>query len=104
MRVTTPSEFRPYGWTTTDLWSAPLITGLYALLTHAQPFWADMHALAFGFLGAEPGQKVESVDPETARAMCLVVLMGLFMSRAVRTYGSATKTVLSAPKTKTKVQ
>ena len=40
LTLTTPPEMQPLGWSTTDLWCAPLITGLYATLTHAQPFWA----------------------------------------------------------------
>ncbi|KAJ2972081.1 hypothetical protein NUW54_g12351 [Trametes sanguinea] len=66
LRLTTPTEFLPYGWTTTDLWCAPLITGLYAFLTHAQPFWADAHNVALGWLGQTSGvEKVAAVDPET---------------------------------------
>ncbi|KAH9001573.1 hypothetical protein EDB92DRAFT_77653 [Lactarius akahatsu] len=34
MQVSTPPELLPYGWTATDLWAAPLVTGLYATLTH----------------------------------------------------------------------
>ena len=92
LTLTTPAEFLPYGWATTDLWCAPLITGLYALLTHAQPFWADAHHVATGWLGAGAGagagvKKVAAVDPETARAVCVVVLATLFTTRAVKNFG-----------------
>ena len=100
LTLTTPTEFLPYGWTTTDLWCAPLVTGLYALLTHAQPFWADAHAVALGWLGPAAGASAEGVaplDPELARAVCTVVLAGLFTTRAVRNFGPAAK----GPKTKT---
>ncbi|KAI0373226.1 hypothetical protein BV20DRAFT_963044 [Pilatotrama ljubarskyi] len=99
LTLTTPTEFLPYGWTTTDLWCAPLITGLYAFLTHAQPFWADAHNVALGWLGRADGvEKIAAVDPETARAVCAIVLAGLFTTRAVKNFGAA------AAKAKTKVQ
>ncbi|KAH9857557.1 hypothetical protein C2E23DRAFT_770397 [Lenzites betulinus] len=91
LTLTTPTEFLPYGWTTTDLWCAPLITGLYALLTHAQPFWADAHDVALGWLGRPDAEaKVAAVDDETARAVCAVVLAGLFATRAVRNFAPKT--------------
>ncbi|KAH9890569.1 hypothetical protein C8Q73DRAFT_704812 [Cubamyces lactineus] len=87
LTLTTPTEFLPYGWTTTDLWCAPLITGLYALLTHAQPFWADAHTVALGWLGAAGVDgKVAALDPESARAVCALVLAGLFTTRAVKNF------------------
>lgn len=99
LTLTTPTEFLPYGWTTTDLWCAPLITGLYAFLTHAQPFWADAHTVALGWLGtASETEKIAAVDPETARAVCVVVLATLFTSRAAKNFGSV------AARQKTKVQ
>ena len=55
LTLTTPTELLPGGWTTTDLWCAPLVTGLYAFLTHAQPFWADAHGVALGLLGLGVG-------------------------------------------------
>ena len=97
LTLTTPTEILPYGWTTTDLWCAPLVTGLYALLTHMQPFWADAHGAALGWLGAET-EAAAALDPEAARAVCALVLMGLFATRAVRNFGPA------AAKSKTKVQ
>ncbi|KIJ63273.1 hypothetical protein HYDPIDRAFT_29533 [Hydnomerulius pinastri MD-312] len=86
LALTTPSELLPYGWTTTDLWSAPLVTGLYATLTHAQPFWADIHAVLSGMLGGAT-QKVAPLDAETARTACALVLAGLFATRTAKTYG-----------------
>ncbi|KAG6896963.1 hypothetical protein C0992_005024 [Termitomyces sp. T32_za158] len=86
--LTTPAELRANGWTTADLWCAPAITGLYALLTHAQPFWADVHALIMTLLGGATSAKtVEPVDPETARAVCALLLSGLFLGRAVKNFG-----------------
>jgi hypothetical protein len=91
LTLTTPPELRPYGWTTTDLWCAPLITGLHALLTHAQPFWADLHVLIVGLFWGhfnERGSKLatEAVDPEMARAICTLVLIGMFATRAVKNF------------------
>ncbi|OSX64872.1 hypothetical protein POSPLADRAFT_1133806 [Postia placenta MAD-698-R-SB12] len=102
LSLTTPPEFLPYGWTATDLWCAPLVTGLYALLTHAQPFWADAHAVAMGWLGAAAteSEKVQPVDPEYARALCAVVLAGMFMTRTIKTFSASTVKPLAGPKTK----
>jgi hypothetical protein len=100
LTFTTPTELLPYGWTTMDLWAAPLITGLYALLTHAQPFWATTHAVLAGAMGAAPAHAdvkdpaghaqspgVVPLDPETARAACALVLMAMFTTRVTRNFG-----------------
>ncbi|KAI0303530.1 hypothetical protein B0F90DRAFT_1809705 [Multifurca ochricompacta] len=104
MTFMTPPELLPYGWTATDLWVAPLVTGLYATLTHAQPFWAHLHALLFSFfspLGLAPlsfpsakpdAGVVEGVvvplNANDARAVCVLVLSTLFSLRAVRSFSS----------------
>jgi len=110
MQVSTPPEMLPYGWTATDLWAAPLVTGLYATLTHAQPFFAHLHVLLFSFLSPlglaylsdvsakSDGQNknvVAPLDAHTARAACAVVLCALHVNRVVRAYGlgGATTTV-----------
>ena len=109
IQVSTPPEMLPYGWTATDLWAAPLVTGLYATLTHAQPFFAYLHALLFSFLspiglaylsdasakkdGTPHQSMVAPLAAETARAACAVVLCVLYVNRAVRTYGEAATTV-----------
>ena len=92
--LTTPPELGPYGWTTTDLWCAPLITGLYALLTHAQPFWADLHVLISELLGHQ-GQlnykiinTAKPLDPELARVICAMLLAGMFATRAVKNFAA----------------
>ncbi|KAH9063794.1 hypothetical protein EDB83DRAFT_2383149 [Lactarius deliciosus] len=98
MTLTTPPELLPYGWTATDLWIAPLATGLYATLTHAQPFFANLHALLFSFfspLGLAPlSSNVEGavvpLDANDARAACVLVLSALFSLRAVRSFGVGT--------------
>jgi hypothetical protein len=101
MTVTTPPELLPYGWTATDLWVAPLVTALYATLTHAQPFFAQLHRLLFSFfsplglaqlsfpattIGAEG--VVVPLDANNARAVCVLVLSTLFSLRAVRAFNS----------------
>lgn len=59
----TPAELGAYGWTTVDLWCAPLVTGLYALLTHAQPAWAAAHAVLVEFTsGSGAGSGSVGVD------------------------------------------
>ena len=101
MTLTTPPELLPYGWTATDLWIAPLATGLYATLTHAQPFFVHLHALLFSFfspLGLAPlspkGSVIEGavvpLDTNDARAVCVLVLSALFSLRAVRSFGLGT--------------
>ncbi|KAG1729780.1 hypothetical protein EDB19DRAFT_1742388 [Suillus lakei] len=86
LTLTTPDELKPYGWTATDIWSAPLITGLYALLTHAQPFWAEFHGTISTVLGGT-GNKVEPMDPESARALCALILAGMFSTRTAKNFG-----------------
>lgn len=102
LTLTTPAEMLPWGWTTTDLWAAPFITGLYALLTHAQPFWADAHAVALRLLGSSASEvtKVQPVDPEYARALCAAVLMGLFSKRTVQNFSKPQVKRVDVPKTK----
>lgn len=105
MRLATPPELMPYGWTTTDLWAAPFVTGIYALLTHAQPFWADLHAVIAGMLGGrmdagygsasatDPSGMpisvgIKPLDPETARAACAIVLATMFATRASKNFAN----------------
>lgn len=95
LALQTPAELKPWGWTTVDLWAAPVFTGLYATLTHAQPVWADLHGVLVEFLGGSTtyvdfstGKEIAGVkplDPESARAVCAVLLAGLFVGRTVRT-------------------
>jgi len=86
LTLRTPAQLQPYGWTTTDLWSAPMITGLYALLTHAQPFWAELHIVISTVLGGV-SDKVEPLDPESARALCALILTGIFSTRTAKNFG-----------------
>ncbi|CAL1703390.1 unnamed protein product [Somion occarium] len=102
LSVRTPTEFLPYGWTTTDLWCAPLITGLFALLTHAQPFWADAHYVVSGWLQGTPADKVAPVDPEIARAVCAALLAVMFSTRATKNFGG--NIAVEEEKTKAKAQ
>lgn len=94
--LTTPTELQPYGWATTDLWCAPAITGLYAFLTHAQPFWADLHGVLATLLGGgvvESGEKgplgmvlQPVMTPEEARSFCAAILATMFTTRAVKNF------------------
>lgn len=102
--LTTPPELLPWGWTATDLWVAPLVTGLYATLTHAQPFFTDLHSMLFSFFSPmglaplsfksmgmhEKGPNIgelQPVDTDTARAACAIVLGVLFVIRTLKTFG-----------------
>ncbi|KAF6764663.1 hypothetical protein DFP72DRAFT_839726 [Ephemerocybe angulata] len=106
LSVQTPPELKAYGWTTTDLWCAPAGTALYALLTHAQPFWTDLHTLIYEALlgsGATQvqGEKptgVQPVDPETARAIVAVLLSGLFVGKTAKNFGLWPQPVVKAAK------
>jgi len=106
--TTTPPELLPYGWASTDLWVAPFVTGLYATLTHAQPFFANLHALLFSFFSpfglaqlssqngtpgnSNPEGVVIPLDANDARAVCALVLSALFGLRAQRAFGSGLTT------------
>ena len=84
------------------MWCAPLITGLFALLTHAQPFWADAHSVASGWLGyASSVDKVAPLDPETARAICAMILAAMFSTRVVKNFGGLNETEKKPNKEKT---
>lgn len=90
--LATPAELKPYGWTTVDLWAAPLITGLTAALTHAQPFWDYLHRslVEFSHPLTIQGRNETLVKPwtiEDARAFGAVVLWFLFASRTVKNLG-----------------
>ena len=90
--LTTPAELMPYGWTTVDLWAAPLVTGLFAFLTHAQPFWARLHLTTLGFSRPADINSLE-VDPwnpwsvEDARALGALILWALFAIRTINNFG-----------------
>jgi len=89
LALKTPPELQAYGWTTADLWCAPAVTGLYAFLTHAQPFWADLHTALIELLGGAASAKGGSqpLDPDVARAVCALLLSGLFFGRTVKNFG-----------------
>jgi hypothetical protein len=91
--LATPAELKPYGWTTVDLWAAPLVTGLAALLTHAQPFWAYLHLSLVGFSSPlvilNKEDLVKPWNTNDARAFGAVVLWVLFASRTVMNHGVA---------------
>ena len=109
IEVATPPELLPYGWTATDVWAPPLVTGLYATLTHAQPFFTYIHTLLFAFFwpfglarlseAKKPsgsGQGIVApVDHETARAFCAIVLCALNVNRAMRAYGPGYGAIIS---------
>ncbi|TDL13363.1 hypothetical protein BD410DRAFT_779251 [Rickenella mellea] len=92
--LATPPELRTRGWTTMDLWVAPLVTGLYALTTHTQPAWGAVHEGVYTLVrgtavgGDGEGEKgVQAVERETARAACALLLMGLFITRTMKNFG-----------------
>jgi len=110
--LATPPELRASGWTSTDLWCAPLATGLYAFLTHAQPFWAELHAMLIAWAGGSGSVVVSgsekpvyidapAVDNDVARAACAVLLTALFVTKNVRKFGPAFMKEIRGEKKKT---
>lgn len=91
LSIQTPPELQAYGWTTADVWCAPTATALYALLTHAQPFWAELHSVLAQVLGAS--EPVKPLNPEYARAVCASLLGSLFVGRTVKNFGLWKKAV-----------
>ncbi|KAG8900098.1 hypothetical protein FRB99_006260 [Tulasnella sp. 403] len=93
-QISTPPELLPNGWTSLDLLSAPLVTGLFATLTQAQTTWKSAAAYVQSPSGDEkPGNG--ALDVEQARALCAVVLMVLFGGRAIKNFGAPT---IASPK------
>jgi len=95
--VSTPPEFKPWGWTTMDLWVAPLATAIYATATQLQPFWAQLQLLLLSALGSSIDTTVDGeeklyggVKPmatDDARTLCFVLMAALFSGRALRNFG-----------------
>ncbi|KAG8930464.1 hypothetical protein FRC02_004128 [Tulasnella sp. 418] len=100
--VTTPPELLPYGWTSLDLLSAPLITSIYATLTRSQTVFSHLHSASLGqSLNGTTfdsfGDKHQSVpirspndgafDQESARAICAMIMSVLFIGRTWKNYG-----------------
>ncbi|KAH8828905.1 hypothetical protein DL96DRAFT_1595929 [Flagelloscypha sp. PMI_526] len=87
----TPPELMPYGWLTIDLWAAPLITGLYAFLTNAQP---GLTNAVWWYLEDNVHVHVESatgkgypLSPKDAQTFCGVLLVGVFVTRTLVNLG-----------------
>lgn len=94
--LVTPAELEPYGWTTVDLWIAPLITGLWATLTNAQPFWTQLHILFAYFIQSINGPQgtldestVLPWDTKDVRSLCAVIVWACFATRTARNFGVA---------------
>lgn len=91
-----------------DIWIAPLITGTYAILTQAQPAWVPYHthlvrrigdkATVFGSVQSEhvvdndggirwTKESIKPMGETEARAVCALVLVVMFASRAIVNFG-----------------
>ncbi|KAF8325802.1 uncharacterized protein EI90DRAFT_2999708 [Cantharellus anzutake] len=90
--VNVPPELRPWGWTTMDLWIAPLGTAIYATATQSQAFWTRLPALILGILNVDPAVQSEldakllTVMPlsnDDGRSVCFLVVATLFTLRAL---------------------
>ncbi|KAF8699982.1 hypothetical protein RHS03_06786, partial [Rhizoctonia solani] len=99
----TPPEALPWGWTAVDLWTAPVITALWASLTHwrNQPFWANIHSRYLGSGAPKQSDEkpvaLEAWTHTDARSLCIVILVILFVLRTWWNMGP-----LPSFKTKTK--
>ncbi|KAF8528190.1 hypothetical protein BU17DRAFT_81436 [Hysterangium stoloniferum] len=92
--LATPAELKIHGWTTVDLWLAPLITGLTALLMHAQPFWAHLHISIMEFMhpfitndSEKDFTKPWSINDARSFAACIIWVF--FATRATKDFGIA---------------
>jgi hypothetical protein len=104
--VSTPPELKPWGWTSVDLLSAPTVTALYATLTRSKGFWTALNTAVVSYagytanntlnstiiegektMGALPPSEGAAFDPESARAICALVLMGMFGARTIKNFG-----------------
>jgi len=86
-----------------DLWVAPLITGVHALLTQSQTAWIPYHrylvesvgsSTIFGTLeyviaetGDKAGTTVKPMGEAEARSICALLLCALFAFRAIINFG-----------------
>ena len=85
-----------------DLWVAPLITGVHALLTHSQQSWVPYHNHlvqrvgsptmfgSFEYAVGNEGPAVAAVKPmgeADARSICALVLCALFAYRSIINFG-----------------
>jgi len=100
--VTTPPELKPSGWTTMDLWVAPLMTAIFATATHLQPFWVELQLLLLSALGSAPeapiadgvdekfavADTVQPMSVDNARTLCFLLMATLFSGRAIRNFGA----------------
>jgi hypothetical protein len=86
--LSTPLELQAYGWSTIDLWCAPLGTALYAFWTHAQPWWGELHAASLGY-GVVDDKVLQSivVDSQTAMSRVTVLFATLFTYRTIKNHG-----------------
>jgi hypothetical protein len=106
--LSTPAELQAWGWTTMDLWVAPTVTALYALMTQIQPFWVQLSALLAAFAGFEAEDEKATptlgvMDMDSARSVCIIILSTLFTVRAAYNFGGALwkRTPARGPKVKT---
>lgn len=106
--VATPPELGPYGWTTTDLWVAPLASAIFATLTHAQPFWVVLHHTLIDLVGKQtippflltfgPDGTLKPMDTHTARSICALFIAGVFACRAIKSFWGPALENASKPK------
>jgi hypothetical protein len=92
--LVTPAELQIYGWTTVDLWLAPLITALMAFLMQAQPFWVNAHVTLMGLLrpmltSGWEGDLAKPWSIDDARSFSACIIWVLFAARTTNNFGIA---------------
>lgn len=88
--LATPAELQTFGWTTLDLWVAPIATAVFALFTQpaSQPFWGQLHYYLAPYLESlDDTLRPKGVpDREMIRAACALGLGVAFSMRALKNY------------------
>ncbi|EJT99368.1 hypothetical protein DACRYDRAFT_23921 [Dacryopinax primogenitus] len=92
-KPSTPTELRPYGWTAVDLWSAGLVTSIFAIMTRSQPWWGWVYDVLFNtYCAIAPGvwqvEEAPIFDTDKARSICLLLLIIQFSARAMWNHSS----------------
>ncbi|KZV81587.1 hypothetical protein EXIGLDRAFT_755501 [Exidia glandulosa HHB12029] len=88
--LATPAELQTFGWTTLDLWVAPITTAFFALYTQpaSQPFWSQLHYYLSPYLSSldETLRPKGVPNCEMIRAACAFGLSVAFSIRAMKNF------------------
>jgi hypothetical protein len=86
-----PAELKPGGWKAVDVWVPGLIGWIYGALTKAHPVFTQPLDQLTSLIGLQSQISAKSVVPnwqkDEAKALCAVILTGLFAMRAIYNMG-----------------